>query len=121
MHVQQVNNNGLLSFGQAVGQFRPFPFPLDVNTTVVRSTQLIAPFWADADTRFKGNVYYRESFDQADLDRAQREIRRAFPAQASRFRPRRVFIATWDNVEHCCGFTFNIFDVSGTHKLINSI
>jgi hypothetical protein len=97
MHVPQVNNNGLLSFGQAVNAFVPLPFPLNVTNAVGR-IPLIAPYWADSDTRVVGIVYYRESFNSADLDRAQREIRRAFPAQASRFRPRRVFIATWVDI-----------------------
>ena len=81
--------------------FTPVPFPLVNNGEIDVTTataQLIAPFWGDVDTRGIGMVWHRESTDQADRDRAQREIRRAFPAQAARFTPRLVFIATWDHV-----------------------
>ena len=81
--------------------FTPVPFPLVSSSEIDVTTataQLIAPFWGDVDTRSTGTVWHRESTDQADRDRAQREIRRAFPAQAARFTPRLVFIATWDGV-----------------------
>lgn len=58
---------------------------------------LIAPYWADADTRGIGEVWYRETTSQADRDRAQREIRANF-REAARFVPQLVFIATWDNI-----------------------
>ena len=61
------------------------------------SVALIAPYWADADTRGTGIVWYRESTSQADKDRAQREIRAIF-REAARFIPTLVFIATWDHV-----------------------
>ena len=60
--------------------------------------QLIAPFWADVDTRTQGNVSYRESTNQDDLMRAQMDIRTAFAGQVDNFRPRLVFIATWYRV-----------------------
>ena len=41
---------------------------------------------------------YRESMDQDVLMRAQMDIRTAFPGQADNFRPRLVFVATWDSV-----------------------
>ena len=95
--ILQVNNNGHVSFDDPDSRFDPLRFPLN------DSTPLIAPYWADTDTRINGigdagTVWYRESIDQADRDRAQREIRRAFPGQAARFTPRLVFIATWDHV-----------------------
>ena len=97
----QVNNNGLISFRHSVSAFTPVPFPLVSSSEIDVTTataQLIAPFWGDVDTRGTGTVWHRESTDQADRDRAQREIRRAFPAQAARFTSRLVFIATWDHV-----------------------
>ena len=99
--LMQVNNNGLISFLHPVPAFTPVPFPL-VSSSVIDVTtataQLIAPFWADVDTRDTGTVWHRESTNQTDRDRAQREIRRAFPGQAARFTPRLVFIATWDDI-----------------------
>ncbi len=42
-----VNNNGSVTFGQAVGLYTPEPFPL-------AGTRMIAPFWGDVDTRGGG-------------------------------------------------------------------
>jgi len=73
--------------------FTPVPF-LDFTTP------LIVPYWADVDTRYEGagTVWYRESFNQSDLERAQLEIKEAFPEEAANFRARLVFVATWDHV-----------------------
>jgi hypothetical protein len=59
MHTQMfVNNNGNITFAGAVGTFTPSPFP-------IASQPMIAPFWADVDTRGTGTgippenlVYY---------------------------------------------------------------
>ena len=59
---------------------------------------MLAPYWADADTREGGEVWYRESVEQSDFDKAQADIRHAYPEEAANFRPRLVFIATWDRV-----------------------
>lgn len=42
-----VNNNGSITFGAATGSFTPSRFPLTGN-------RMIAPFWADVDTRTGG-------------------------------------------------------------------
>lgn len=42
-----VNNNGNVTFGQAVGSFTPEAFP-------IVGTRMIAPFWGDVDTRGGG-------------------------------------------------------------------
>jgi len=49
-----INNNGNISFGASYGTFTALPFP---NNTF----QMIAPFWADVDTRdsASGLVYYQ--------------------------------------------------------------
>ena len=99
----QINNNGLISFVRAVRAFSPITLPLNGTSERIDDVQLIAPFWGDVDTRPNpagGFVWYRETTSQADLDRAQREIRRAFNGQAlaNNFIPRLVFIATWDHV-----------------------
>ena len=99
----QINNNGLISFVRAVRVFTPITLPLNGTIEGIDDVQLIAPFWGDVDTRPNpagGFVWYRETTSQADLDRAQREIRRAFMQQAlaDNFIPRLVFIATWERV-----------------------
>ncbi len=59
--------------------------------------QLIAPYWGDVDTRGVGNVWFRESVEVEDLNRARDDIRQAY-MEARRFNPRSVFIATWEDV-----------------------
>ena len=71
--------------------FTPSPFPLDTNK------RLIAPYWADIDTRKGGDVWYRESTDPALLGNVSNEITSAFPQYHS-FKASWLFIATWDSV-----------------------
>ena len=59
--------------------------------------QLIAQYWADADTRGSGNVWFYETTDQALLDRATSYIRRGFVNEKD-FQPTHLFLATWDRV-----------------------
>ena len=87
----QVNTNGVISFLVAVSQYTPAPFPLGDNR------RLISPFWGDVDTRNGGTVLYRESIDPVLLDRATKDVRRAF-LNHQRFSASWIFIATWDRV-----------------------
>ena len=89
-----MNNNGHISFDLPISTYDPVLF--DVYNT----SPLIAPYWADADTREEGagTVWYRESLNESDIDRAQRDIRNTFPGMASNFRAILVFLATWDHV-----------------------
>ncbi len=91
VYIMQVNNNGDLSFTNGVPQFTPNPFPL------TGTLQLIAPFWADVDTRGTGTVWYRQTTESQLLARARSEIEAAFVSQGS-FSPAFLFIATWDHV-----------------------
>ena len=59
--------------------------------------KFVAPFWADADTRMAGDVWYRQSTAQMLLDRANMQIRNAFPLQPQ-FTATHLIIATWDRV-----------------------
>ena len=87
----QVNNNGVISFQTAVSQFTPDSFPL------LGDLELIAPYWADVDTRGTGTVWYRETTDLLLLDRAASDVQAAFISQGS-FAPTFLIIATWDRV-----------------------
>ena len=87
----QVNTNGVISFLGAVSQYTPAPFSLRDNR------RLISPFWGDMDTRNGGTVLYRESIDPVLLDRATKDVRRAF-LNHQRFSASWIFIATWDRV-----------------------
>ena len=86
----QVNNNGHISFNSPFYASYPQRFEFV-------SRPLIAPYWADADTRGTGTVWYRETTNQTDIDRAQREIRTIF-REATTFTPLMAFIATWDHI-----------------------
>lgn len=106
----QISNNGIFSFRQAFNNFSPQPFPNGVI--------MIAPFWADVDTRMFneglenegleippagvlrediGKVWFREDFSSELLKKAGEEIREAFIG-LSTFTPTSLFIATWSNV-----------------------
>ena len=103
-----MNNNGVLSFETAVSTFTPESFPLSedfigdygdygTGSGVTGNIGLIAPYWADVDTRGTGTVWYRETTDLLLLARAASDIQAAFISQGS-FAPTYLFIATWDRV-----------------------
>jgi hypothetical protein len=81
----------VISFLRQVSQYKPDPFPLGSDR------RLIAPFWADVDTRKGGVVYYRETQDLAIRTRVSEEIRRYFVRQR-RFSAKWVLIVSWLNV-----------------------
>jgi len=66
----QVNNNGIISFGSFFSFFNPRRFPRGASNV------LIAPYWADADTRVpgSGNVFYRENTNSTLIQKASRKV-----------------------------------------------
>lgn len=98
-----MNNNGILSFGEGIGQFTPQSFPLGDGRMI------IAPYWGDVDTTGTGRVWYRETSEASLLTRARSEVRAAFVGQMS-FEPTMLFIATWDHV----GYFNSHTDLVGT-------
>lgn len=71
--------------------YTPSPFPL------ASKRRLIAPYWADINTRNGGIVWYRETTNITLLQKASDEIKAIF-ADHYNFRAAWMFIATWDNV-----------------------
>ena len=63
----------------------------------MRWYRIIAPYWADVDTRGTGDIYYRQTTDPSLLARAISEIRAAFPILQN-VTITNMFIATWDSV-----------------------
>ena len=59
--------------------------------------KIIAPYWADVDTRGTGNIYYRQTTDPNLLVRATSEIRTAFPMSQNVI-INHLLIVTWDEV-----------------------
>ena len=85
----QVLTNGLLSLNRldVTETFRPKTFPTKGS--------LIAPFWADVDTRGSGRVYYRNTVNETQLKRMTQDIYHFF---GTIFLPEYLFVSTWYRV-----------------------
>lgn len=90
----------MISFTAAVPTFTPEPFPISGRF-------IIAPFWADVDTRGVGQVYFRETTDNQLMKVAKRVLDRATHQVIglSRFIPRWLLIATWHQVGYFSSHT----------------
>ena len=87
----QINDNGVISFGSRYNVHTPLSFPLN------GTSKIIAPYWADVDTRGAGQVFYRQTTDPNLLARATSEIRATF-SNSQNVTITDLLIATWDNV-----------------------
>ena len=81
----------MISFNSPYNVRTPLSLPLS------GSDQIIAPYWADVDTRGTGQIFYRQSTDPSLLARASREIQSAFPSSQN-VAITNLLIATWDKV-----------------------
>ena len=61
------------------------------------SYRIIAPYWADVDTKGTGRIFYRQSSDPNLIAKATSEIRRGFP-NSQNVTVTNLLIATWDAV-----------------------
>ena len=84
-----MNNNGDMTFNALFSNYTPRPFPIQGNP-------MIAPFFADVDTRGTGKVWYRATNDSALLAKAVKDIPSIIAGP--NFNPLWLFIATWDHV-----------------------
>ena len=96
----------MISFTAPVPTFTPEPFP-------IANRYLIAPFWADVDTRGTGDIYFKETVNHTLLTRARNVIRRATHQVVglSRFRPKWLLIATWYRVGHFDNHTDQVIKI----------
>ena len=78
-----------MSYLAAISTYTSSPFPL--------SYPIIAPYWADVDTRGNGSVYYRETSSASIISTVASHVSNAFPSQ-SPFYATSVVIVTWDRV-----------------------
>ena len=90
MHTQ-INDNGIISFNGRFNVRTPISLPLS------GTQQIIAPYWADVDTRGTGQLFYRQTTNASLLSRATNEIRAAFPTFQN-ITIQELLIATWNKV-----------------------
>ena len=80
----------MISFSAPFSLYDPTPFP-------VSNVFLIAPFWADVDTRGTGEIYFKETTSDCLLSLVANIIQyEAY--QISRFKPKWLLIVTWHQV-----------------------
>ncbi|XP_065916878.1 uncharacterized protein [Dysidea avara] len=107
VRVVYINDNGVISFGSRYNVRTPLSLPLSENS------KIIAPYWADVDTRGTGNIYYRQTTDSSLLARATSEIRAAFP-MSQNVTIQNLLIATWYRV----GYYYQSFDKTNTFQCV---
>jgi autotransporter-associated beta strand protein len=88
-----VNTNGLVSFNAAVPVYSGLPLPYS-------STPVIAPFWADVDTRStqSGQVWRRTVNDLPTMASLAQRIQGAMPGGSAGFTPTFAQVVTWGGV-----------------------
>uniref|UniRef100_A0A672RBH8 Zgc:112964 n=1 Tax=Sinocyclocheilus grahami TaxID=75366 RepID=A0A672RBH8_SINGR len=89
-NITYVNNNGLLTFSQAIPETDPYPFP------AYGDEDYIAPLLTDLDDLGIGIYSYQEYTSGSVLTRATQDINQYFPGRD--FTASWVFVATWDYV-----------------------
>ncbi|CAG2164757.1 unnamed protein product [Oppiella nova] len=92
-HSLWVNVNGAISFRQAIATYTPVCVP------VSREFTMIAPFWADVDLSYGGDILYRDTTEPTVLNKASNDIMRAFP-EFSGVEVTWAFVTTWLNVSY---------------------
>jgi receptor-type tyrosine-protein phosphatase Q/CUB/sushi domain-containing protein len=94
-----INNNGVISFLAPVSNYTPESFPLNIP--------IIAPFWADVDTRGVGTVWYRLTSDASTVMNVREKVSSYFSDDPN-FLPNEVLIVSWAAVGY--------YNYSNIHK-----
>ena len=68
----QVNTDGVISLGNPIASYSSNPLPL------TDTQQIIAPYWANVDTRGTGKIFYRQTTNPSLLDKTSNTIRGVF-------------------------------------------
>lgn len=87
----QVYDNGIISLGESLSS-GAIPLPLSNLTQ-----HILAPYWADVDTRQTGNIFLCQTSERSLLARATREVQSAYPT-SSNVTIKKLLIVTWDAV-----------------------
>ena len=90
----QVSSNGLISARERYTQFVPSPFTREFSAF---PHAIIAPLWADFDSRDQGSIYYRVTNDSEVLDQIVDTISNLNPDLNS-YTPKQALIATWEDI-----------------------
>ena len=90
MHTQ-IDDNGVISINGRFTYRTPLALPLS------GTQQIIAPYWADVDTRGTGRLFFRQTTNATLLSRTTNEIRAAFPTSQN-ITIQELLIATWYKV-----------------------
>ena len=98
----QINDNGVISFNSQYNVRTPLPLPLS------GTQKIIAPYWADVDTKGTGQIFYRQSTDPSLLARASREIKTALSLTYN-IEIKHLLIVTWDSVGYYYRKTDKVF------------
>ena len=104
MHTQ-INDNGVISFNSRFNYRTPYSLPLS------GTQQIIAPYWADVNTRKAGRIFYRQTTNASLLSRATNEIRAAFPTSQN-ITIQELLIATWYKVGYYYYYSYTVDKVS---------
>jgi hypothetical protein len=105
LDVAYIGVNGLISFGSSKSEIEDIPFdsPSPAVFPVINQ-KFIAPFWIDLDASGKlddGNdIYFRETRDDATVQRASKIAREAFASDEgmTNWNAKSVIIVTWYRV-----------------------
>ena len=102
----QVSDNGIISLDNSYNN--PYPESLPIS-----GTRFIAPYWADADLRSHGQLYYRQTENLHLTARAADEIQGAF-SLSQNIVVTKLVIVTWDAV----GFYRDLANTDKVHYII---
>ena len=84
--------DGFLTLGSSYPSDLPEFVPRILKSTKV---PIVAPYFADADSRGSGNIYFRQTNEDSLLLRAAEDVKYVF---GKHFVPEQLFIVRWDNV-----------------------
>ncbi len=84
-----MNFNGLISLGADFNNSVPGTFRSDYS--------LIAPFWTSYNYSQSGQVYYKESVDVVDLNKATLVVRTALGSSSPAISS--IVVVTWENMQ----------------------
>ena len=95
----QVGTNGIVSLGEQFNFYNPQPFPTD--NFYIHTSHVMAPFWADVDTRLAGSVSYETHHrgSNAESNAVLERVSGFIAAQTNtNFTASWMLLAQWDRV-----------------------